>query len=84
MQYYGQSKDVLPERTQVESHIYAAAARKVALDHNVEAVDIFSELLRDDNWQVLQEDGLHFNAAGQQAVYKLILKKVESAFPHLK
>lgn len=75
----------IPERTNEFTGQYAAAVRQLAGSLGLPVLDLWTELQQHAGWQTKYlEDGLHFTAAGNAAVFELLLKKLREALPHLR
>lgn len=75
------------ERTNANTRRYANAAMAVAMLHGVPCVDLFastsdaleSAAASTDGPTTLFDDGIHFNALGQEVVYASLVRVIESA-----
>ena len=74
----------LPERTQEEAAKYAEAAKETAELCGVPVLDVYGQLMQLPDWEALQDDGLHFNSAGQTKVFDLLVEALWEHFPLLR
>ena len=73
-----------PERTLEMSGMYAAAAREVASQRGVPALDLWTKLQAISDWQSLLTDGLHFAPEGNKRVFELLMELIGSDLPHFR
>ena len=80
---YGEG-EWLPERTQDQTAKYAEAAEATAQSCGMPVLNMYSRLKQLPHWEALLDDGLHFNSAGQEKVFDILLEAIWTNFPHLR
>jgi len=67
----------------VNTGLYAAAARRVATDGQVVLCDVYAKMQSRGQPSDFVSDGLHLNACGNELVYELVKKTIEEQFPEM-
>ena len=81
----GQSESTAqPERTLAAARQYAEAAKEVADERSLPVLDLWTILQEAPEWRLFLTDGLHFNPAGNEAVFKLLVQKINDCLPQLR
>jgi len=70
----------IPEIERMNTNVeeYVSAVEAIGRKLNVTTVDMYNALLKENDWQSLFNDGLHFNRKGSQRVFDTLLPVIDS------
>lgn len=86
MQTSGQpiTEDSVAERTNEYTQRYAAAVVQLGQELKLPAVDLWSSMQAQPDWQSFLCDGLHLTPAGNSFVYDQLQSAINQAYPDLR
>lgn len=75
-----------PDRTNSTTGQYAQAAKQVAAELQVPAIDLWTAMTSEEGWEsrFLIPDGLHFSTEGNQFVFQQVRATIEEHFPDIR
>ena len=83
IQKYGDKATGILERTLENTGTYAAKCLEVASELSLPCLDLYSSMMKEDNWARFFYDGLHFSPEGNEFVGKAVVESIQTHFPEL-